>query len=112
MTFKDHFSGHADRYGAYRPTYPAAIFEYLSSLCPSRDLAWDCATGNGQAAHALAPCFRAVVATDASREQIGQARPHDRITYAVAPAGRTAIPYASVDLVTVAQALHWLDQPS
>ncbi len=50
MSFKDHFSGHADRYGAYRPTYPAVLFEYLSSLCPSRDLAWDCATGNGQAA--------------------------------------------------------------
>ncbi len=109
MSFKDHFSGHADRYGAYRPTYPAALFEYLASLCPARDLAWDCATGNGQAAHALVPYFRSVVATDASREQIEQSLHHDRITYSVAPAERTTIPNASVDLVTVAQALHWLD---
>ena len=31
MTFKDHFSGHADRYGAFRPTYPEALFDYLAS---------------------------------------------------------------------------------
>src|SRR5215207_6588380 len=105
ITFKNHFSGHADRYGAYRPTYPAALFEYLASLCPSHDLAWDCATGNGQAAHALVTFFRSVAATDASERQIAQALHHDRITYAVAPAERTAIPDASVDLVTVAQAL-------
>jgi hypothetical protein len=42
---KDHFSGHADRYEAFRPTYPEALFAYLSSLCPLRELAWDCATG-------------------------------------------------------------------
>jgi SAM-dependent methyltransferase len=112
MTFKDHFSGHADRNGAFRPTYPAGLFEYLASLCPSHDLAWDCATGNGQAALALTPHFRSVVATDASERQIAQARPHHKITYSVAPAERTPLPDASVDLVTVAQALHWLDLPS
>ena len=79
MSFKDHFSGHADRYGAYRPTYPAALFEYLASLCPCHDLAWDCATGNGQAAHALVSFFRSVVATDARERQIAQARPHEKI---------------------------------
>lgn len=47
---KDHFSGHADCYEASRPNYPLALFEYLASLCKSRVVAWDCATGNGQAA--------------------------------------------------------------
>jgi hypothetical protein len=50
MTFSDHFSDHADRYKAYRPTYPDELFTYLASLVPDHDLAWDCATGNGQAA--------------------------------------------------------------
>ena len=56
MSFKDkdHFSGHAGCYEAFRPTYPDALFEYLASLCPLRELAWDCATGNGQAAVPLA----------------------------------------------------------
>jgi ubiquinone/menaquinone biosynthesis C-methylase UbiE len=111
MTFKDHFSGHADRYRAYRPTYPSDLFDYLASLVAGRDLAWDCATGNGQAALGLTPHFRRVVATDASDAQLSQARPHDRIDYLVCPAERTPLPGASVDLVTVAQAFHWLELP-
>jgi len=109
MTFNDHFSDHADRYGVYRPSYPPDLFKYLASNVPRRDLVWDCGTGNGQAAHGLAAHFRRVVATDASAAQIAQARPHDRIEYFVAHAEQSPLPDCSVDLVTVAQALHWLD---
>src|SRR3954454_11842179 len=105
--FKDHFSGHADGYGAFRPTYPPALFEYLATMAPGHELAWDCATGNGQAAVGLAPSFRSVLATDASARQIDQSRPHERVRYVVAPADRAPTPDGSVDLVTVAQALHW-----
>ncbi len=113
MSFKDkdHFSGHADRYEAFRPSYPESLFAYLASLCLTRELAWDCATGNGQAAVALAPYFRNVVATDASRKQIDQARQREHIRYLVAPAEDVPLESASVDLVSVAQALHWLDLP-
>ena len=111
MAFQDHFSGHADRYGAFRPTYPEALFADLADLAPGRDLAWDCATGNGQAAVALAPFFREVVATDASPEQIEQARPDPKVRYLVAPAESAPLPDASADLVAVAQALHWFDLP-
>lgn len=110
-SFKDHFSGHADRYGAFRPTYPPALFEYLGSLCNHHDLAWDCATGNGQAAIGIAPYFDSVIATDASRKQLDQAVPHAKVRYLNAPAENSAIADASVDLVTVAQALHWFDLP-
>lgn len=109
MTFPDHFSDHADRYEAYRPTYPEALFIYLTSLAPVHGLAWDCATGNGQAALALTPHFDAVVATDASPQQIAQAHRHPKVTYLVAPAERTPLRDASVDLVAVALALHWFD---
>lgn len=107
--FKDHFSGHADGYEAFRPAYPPALFEYLATLAPGHDLAWDCATGNGQAAVALARSFRAVLATDASARQIDRARPHERVRCGVAPVDRAPTPGGSVDLVTVAQALHWFD---
>jgi ubiquinone/menaquinone biosynthesis C-methylase UbiE len=106
---KDHFSGHADRYEAFRPTYPDALFAHLASLCPRHEVAWDCATGNGQAAVALAPYFRLVLASDASRQQVSQAKERDAIDYFVAVAERAPIQTASVDIVTVALALHWLD---
>jgi SAM-dependent methyltransferase len=109
---KDHFSGHADRYEAFRPNYSEALFTYLVSLCNRRELAWDCATGNGQAAVALTPYFQSVIATDASEKQIERARLRANVRYLVAPADRAPLGDASVDLVTVAQALHWFDLPS
>jgi hypothetical protein len=66
MMFADHFSNHARRYEAYRPTYPDALCFYLDSLVIVNDLAWDCAAGNGQAAVKLTPYFRSIVAFDAS----------------------------------------------
>jgi SAM-dependent methyltransferase len=111
MTFQDHFSKDADRYAAHRPRYPEALFEYLASVAPGHERAWDCGTGNGQAAHGLAPYFREVIATDPSEEQVRNALPHEKITYRVAPAEDPGLESASVDLITVAQALHWFDIP-
>lgn len=108
-TFADHFSGHAAAYARYRPRYPDALFAALAERCAARRLAWDCATGSGQAAVALAAHFEAVVATDASAEQVAQAEPHPCVTYRTAPAEASGLPDGSVDLVTVAQALHWFD---
>jgi ubiquinone/menaquinone biosynthesis C-methylase UbiE len=108
-TEKDHFSGHAACYQQFRPNYPAALFEYLASLCHAHDLAWDCATGNGQAAVPLAPYFKSVVATDFSAKQIEQAERDAKVRYVVAPADQAPIEDGLADLVTVAQALHWFD---
>src|SRR5207237_8753912 len=71
--------------------------------------ACDCATGDGQAGAGLIPHFESVIATDASAQQIASAEPNDRITYRVAPAEASGIESSSVDLILVAQALHWFD---
>lgn len=109
MTFKDHFSGHAAAYASARPHYPQAMYEWLASLCARRTQAWDAGCGNGQAAVELAHHFERVVATDPSAPQIAQAASHARVEYRVEPAESPTLADASVDLVTVAQALHWFD---
>lgn len=109
MTFKDHFSGHANHYAQARPDYPDALFEWLAEQCKERTHAWDCATGSGQAARQLAEHFDAVTATDASAPQIANAKHSPRIEYYVALAEHSELDDASADLVTVAQALHWFD---
>jgi SAM-dependent methyltransferase len=109
VKFKDHFSGQAADYAKYRPDYPQELFAYLASLTPARQCAWDCGTGNGQAAVGLAAFFDRVVATDASERQILNARRNARIDYRVAPAGRSDLASGSLDLITVAQALHWFE---
>ena len=107
MEFHDHFSKQAKDYAEYRPTYPTALFDYLASIAPAAESAWDCGTGNGQAALALAERFRHVIATDASAKQIENAFPHDRIEYRVEPAEQTTIEPDTVDLITVGTAVHW-----
>jgi methylase of polypeptide subunit release factors len=78
MTFKDHFSRQASDYAKFRPGYPQELFDYLGSIAPNRQVAWDCGTGSGQAAVGLASVFRCVIATDASEKQITNAQPQDR----------------------------------
>lgn len=112
MAFIDLFSETAGRYAAARPTYPDALFARLAALAPGTARAWDCATGNGQAAIGLARWFAHVEATDASAAQIDNAVPHERVTYAVAPAEASGLARASIDLISVAQALHWFDLPA
>ena len=109
MTFKDHFSGHSAQYADARPNYPSALFAQIAAQAPSRRQCWDAGCGNGQASLGWAEVFDAVFATDPSAAQITQATAHPRIRYAVERAEACSLGDASVDLVGIAQALHWCD---
>jgi SAM-dependent methyltransferase len=109
MSFQDYFSQQADEYVRYRPHYPEALFEYLSRLASNHSTAWDCGTGNGQAALGLVKYFDRVYATDASPQQIANALPHPRLDYFVCLAESTTFASSSLDLIAAAQSLHWFD---
>ena len=109
--FKDHFSHAAADYATYRPHYPPALADYLTSLVAARNVAWDAGCGSGQFSSVLGERFDQVFATDASAEQIARAVPHPHVKYAVATADGVDLLASSVDLVTVAQAAHWFDLP-
>jgi ubiquinone/menaquinone biosynthesis C-methylase UbiE len=102
----DLFSSNSKEYASSRPKYPKSLFESLVGLVPHRDLAWDCATGNVQAAVCLYEYFEQVIASDASKQQIANAQHRNNIRYEVFPAERTTLADGSVDLITIAQALH------
>lgn len=108
QAFADHFSAIAPAYAAARPTYPPALFRWLAGEAPSRRSVWDCAAGSGQATLALAELFDAVLATDASAAQLAQMPERPNVRRRASPAEASGLPDASTDLVTVAQALHWL----
>lgn len=107
MRFADHFSGHAGDYARYRPRYPKSLFNYLNSLVSGHQLAWDCATGNGQVALDLTAYFDCVIASDASYPQVSKAAIHPKIHYSVANAEWPPFAPSSIDLITIGQALHW-----
>lgn len=109
FNFEDHFSKHSQQYSQYRPKYPDEIYAYLASVAPGHSLAWDCGTGNGQAAIGLAKYFDEVHATDASSEQISRSIAHPKVNYQVEPAEHISLEDSSVDLVSVAVAIHWFN---
>ena len=111
-TATDHFSRQAAQYRASRPGYPAALFDFLAQAAAHRGRALDCATGNGQAAVGLAPHFAEVVATDLSVAQLVRAEGLPNVRYLAATAEQLPLADGSVDLVTVAQALHWFALPA
>lgn len=106
----DLFSKQSTLYSQYRPRYPDQLYEFILNNCPGRNLAWDCGTGNGQAAVHLSRYFKSVIATDISEVQIRNAIKAENVDYMVLKAEEPAAAEPStVDLITVAQALHWFD---
>jgi ubiquinone/menaquinone biosynthesis C-methylase UbiE len=106
---KDYFSSQSKAYAAFRPRYPEELYRFIFNHLHDRSAAWDCATGNGQVAQALAPHFKTVYATDISEKQIEHAFPAPNIHYAVGKAEHTTFSDHQFDLITVAQALHWIN---
>ena len=109
MDARSSFSVCSEAYAKGRPTYPPELFAWVASSCSSRKAAWDCATGNGQAAGSLAETFDSVEATDISMEQLQHGFRAANLRYSAQAAEQTNFDDASFDLVAVAQALHWFD---
>lgn len=107
------------QYSEGRPSYPEELFHFIASKTPSHDLAWDVGTGNGQAAKSLAAFYKNVIATDASPKQLEFAANLPNIRYqctsrsmSVSELQQIIGSESSVDLVAVAQAVHWFDLPT
>ncbi|NQD96088.1 class I SAM-dependent methyltransferase [Pseudomonas sp. CrR25] len=105
------FGARADAYAHFRPQYPDTLFDWLASRSPARQRALDIACGNGQASRPLLRHFAQVLACDASVEQLRAAEDLHGISRFAASAEAQPLPDAGLDLIVVAQALHWFATP-
>lgn len=112
MGFKDHFSGHAGAYAAWRPSYPEALVDALADASPATRAVWDVGCGSGQLSTLLTRRFDAVLATDPSAEQLSHALAAPHVSYSCASAEHSGLEAASVDCIVAAQAAHWFDLPA
>ncbi|XP_057949562.1 uncharacterized protein LOC131144737 [Malania oleifera] len=113
------FHKQAKQYSENRPSYPLELFQFIASKTPTHDIVWDVGTGSGQAARSLAEIYKNVVATDTSQKQLDFALKLPNVRYQCTPPQisisdleRDVAPRSTVDLVTVAQAVHWFHLPS
>lgn len=106
---QDHFSSIANAYNAGRISYPEELYTFLAGQCEEQACAWDCATGSGQAAADLSKHFHRVIATDISDSLLSHATKKENIVFRAAPAESSGITTSTIDLVTVAQAIHWFE---
>ncbi|KAF7852155.1 hypothetical protein BT93_L0545 [Corymbia citriodora subsp. variegata] len=116
MTMHSPYDMVTKSYVAVRPQYPDQWFSKLSALTSCHALAWDAGTGNGQAA--VAEHYERVIATDISEPMLKQGIPRPRVQYLHTPSSLSEDEVVamlrgenSVDLITVATAIHWFDIP-
>ncbi|UBF26071.1 class I SAM-dependent methyltransferase [Kovacikia minuta CCNUW1] len=107
----ERFSGLAEDYAKYRPSYPAeAIATLLSDLGePTQLVAADIGAGTGIASRLLAERGVRVWAIEPNGDMQRAAEPHPGITFQSGNAEQTHLPDRSVDLVTCFQSFHWFD---
>ena len=107
--FIDNFSCHSKEYSFSRPTYPDLLFDFLYAITPQKNLAWDCATGNGQSAIGLCKYFKNVIASDANKNQIQHGFQRENIDYKIFPAGKCEVGQRFCRPRDCSQAIHWFD---
>ncbi|KAK3846085.1 MAG: S-adenosyl-L-methionine-dependent methyltransferase [Linnemannia gamsii] len=104
-------------YQSFRPGYNnnffKMVYNYHAKHNGQFDTAVDVGTGTGQVAVALAEKFKQVHGIDASATMLSNAIQKPNITYHVAKGEDLAVlPTSSVDVLTVAQAMHWFHHPT
>ena len=111
-------SEHSDLYQKYRPTYPPALYkfivEFFETVIGTMSSALNVGCGTGHSTRPLCDYFGHVTGIDISETQIQAARAaHTRsnLSFMTSEGERLgSFSDGSLDLVTVAQAMHWIDQ--
>ena len=111
----ERFSSRVENYIKYRPSYPAAVLELLSSRCglDAESAVADVGSGTGILTELLLETGAAVFAVEPNRGMREAAERHlndyGRFNSVDGTAEATTLSEASVDLITASQAFHWFD---
>lgn len=114
MSFTDRFSNLASAYVAARPSYPLESVDVLiEGLGDPASLAVaDLGAGTGISSRAIAARGPLVYAIEPNAKMRAAAAPDERVRWVDGTAEATALPDASVDVVSAFQAWHWVDHPA
>lgn len=103
----------AERYAKGRTAFHHLVIERIKEilfLTERLPRALDVGCGTGLSTVALKDIAREVVGADVSPEMLSFARREDGISYVICAGERLALASGACDLITVSQALHWLER--
>jgi len=107
------FTGKAEAYVAARPGYPDAAVEYVLGIAPKGAIFADIGAGTGKFTQKLAQSGAEVFAIEPNADMVTQLTKicavFPNVKIIPAPAEATGLPNNSVDVITVAQAMHWFE---
>lgn len=103
------FTGKADLYDKFRPSYPDELIDYLYENARCDNVA-DIGAGTGKFTRCLLKKPWKVTAVEPNADMRGKLAAIEGITVVNAPAENTGLADKSVGLVTAAQAFHWFDE--
>jgi SAM-dependent methyltransferase len=113
MQVNDHptrrFHDRAEDYARYRPGYPDDAVDALLRGLPTACTVADVGAGTGILSRLLAERGAQVLAIEPNASMRAAAAPHPGVRWREGTAEATGLSDASVDLVTIAQAFHWVD---
>lgn len=100
------FGSLVDLYERYRTGYGDELYEHVLAAAPEDPAVLDLAAGTGLSTQPLQPPARRLVAADVAPRMLARAPTSDRV---LAQAEQLPFARASFELVTCAQAFHWLE---
>jgi SAM-dependent methyltransferase len=108
---RDRFTIAAGDYDRCRPGYPAELFDWIEREAALPRRAWiaDVGCGTGASIRPWASRGHRTVGLDPNAAMLAKAMAAGGAAYVRAEASRSGLRSGSIDLVTAAQALHWLD---
>lgn len=107
---EEKFSGKAEIYDKYRPSYPDSLMRWMMQHAEVRDAA-DIGAGTGKFTACLATLPWNITAVEPNADMLARLRTNlPNIRAVQASAEDTGLPANSFDLITVAQAFHWFDK--
>lgn len=109
----DNFTGRAEAYAKGRPGYTKEAVDKIVELAPQGAVFADIGAGTGKLTKKLADSGCIVYAVEPNNDMRGEMlkdlKTYKNVTIFDGTAENTKIPDNSVDVITVAHALHWFD---
>ncbi len=107
---EDKFSGKADNYAKYRPSYPAAVIDWLYDKTHADTVA-DIGAGTGKFTQCLTVKPWEIIAVEPNPDMLEKLKSFvPGIKHVQASAESTGLADNSISLITTAQAFHWFNR--